>query len=62
MLKIILVQGFWPLRIKITQFPGGFLVDNNAMHSLLLSQCNKQSVISFCRGSNNRTEFHVIKN
>ena len=24
MLKINLVQGFWPLKINITQFPGGF--------------------------------------
>ena len=29
MLKIILVQGFCPLKIKITQFPGGFCLKIN---------------------------------
>ena len=28
MLEIILVQGFCPLEIKVTQFPNGFRVKN----------------------------------
>ena len=30
MLYIILVQGFCPLNIEITQFPGGFRLQNNS--------------------------------
>ena len=29
MIKIILVQGFCPLNLKITQFPGGFYLNVN---------------------------------
>ena len=29
MLEIILVQGFCPLKVEITQFPNGFLLNIN---------------------------------
>ena len=38
MLKIILVQDFCPLKIKITQFPGGF--------PLYLTHCENHSEFS----------------
>ena len=33
MLSIILVQGFCPLKIKITQFPGGFRFNFSSYHT-----------------------------
>ena len=39
MLQIILLQGFCPLKIKITQFPGGFRLDDliDEIHSEILN-------------------------
>ena len=39
MLQIILLQGFCPLKIKITQFPGGFRLDDliGEIHSEILN-------------------------
>ena len=55
-LEIILVQGFCPLKIKITQFPGGFFLDMIFLHFIFrplpeASQClvrDNDNIITTC--------------
>ena len=44
-LKIILVQGFCPLRIKITQFPGGFRLKTTSSPCAITSKQTMQNIV-----------------
>ena len=56
MIYYILVQGFCPLKIKITQFPGGFFLDMIFLHFIFrplpeASQClvrDNENIITTC--------------